>query len=190
MPAARRTPRSSSRVSWWPRCKARKSAAWLRRKVALSSPNLNAISANGLRRKPVFERRYAKELRCAERNADEIGPGFAMLEAIGQHAERESLGVGNRLIARGAIGQDALEVGDLGDPAAILFAVDFDGEVHADWGEGLVAGRASDALPQSSKEVLLSAERLLYSISKRRTLHSMLRLLSPDGRRTPHPATP
>lgn len=120
---------------------------------------MNAISANGLRRKPVFERRYAKELRCAERNADEIGPGFAMLEAIGQHAERESLGVGNRLIARGAIGQDALEVGDLGDPAAILFAVDFDGEVHADWGEGLVAGRASDALSQSSKEVLLSAER-------------------------------
>ena len=71
------------------------------------------------------------ELRRAKRNADEVGARLAMLEAIGQDPERECLSVGDGFIARCPIGEDSLEVGNLGDPATILFAIDFKGEMHA-----------------------------------------------------------
>jgi hypothetical protein len=71
------------------------------------------------------------ELGCAKRNANEIGSGLAMLEAIGEHTESERLGMGNRFIARRAVGEDALQVGNLGDPTTIFFAVDFDSQMHA-----------------------------------------------------------
>ena len=72
-----------------------------------------------------------KELGGAEGNADEVGTGLAMLEAVGEDAEGKRLGVGNRFVARCPVGEDALEVGDLGDPPAILFAIDFESEMHA-----------------------------------------------------------
>jgi len=53
-----------------------------------------------------------------------------MLEAVGKDAEGERLGVGNRLVARCTASQHALEIGDLGDPPTILFAVDFESEMH------------------------------------------------------------
>ena len=72
-----------------------------------------------------------KELGGAEGNADQIGPGLAVLEAIGEDAEGERLGVGDRFVARCPVGEDAFEIGNLGDPPAILFAVDFESEMHA-----------------------------------------------------------
>ena len=49
-----------------------------------------------------------------------------MLQAIGQDAENEGLDFGNGFIPGGAIGDGAGDHRDLGDPAAVLFAVDFD----------------------------------------------------------------
>ena len=71
-----------------------------------------------------------RELGGAEGNADEVGTGLAVLEAIGEDAEGERLSVGNRFVARCPVGEDALEVGHLGDPPAILFPVDFESEMH------------------------------------------------------------
>src|SRR5688572_20602417 len=80
------------------------------------------------------ERCYTTGLGSAEGNADEIGTGFPMLEAIGEDSKGEGLGVSDRLIARCAIGENALEVGDLGDPPTVVFAINFEGEMHGSLG--------------------------------------------------------
>jgi hypothetical protein len=105
------------------------------------------------------KRCYTTGLGSAEGNADEIGTGFPMLEAIGENAERKGLDVRDRLIARCPVGEDTLEVRDLGDPATIVFAVNFEGEMHGSLERSARRGLNLSALPQSSKEVLLSAER-------------------------------
>lgn len=92
------------------------------------------------------------ELRGAKRNANEVGAGLPVLEAIGQNSEGEGLGVGNRLVARGAVGENALEIGDLGDPAAIVFAIEFEGEMHVSRERWVRRDRTAPALPQSSIE--------------------------------------
>ena len=69
---------------------------------------------------------FWRELGGAEGNADQIGPGLAVLEAIGEDTEGECLGVGNRFIARGPVGEDAFQVGNLGNPPTIVFAIDFE----------------------------------------------------------------
>jgi hypothetical protein len=53
-----------------------------------------------------------------------------MLEPVGQHAESQRLGAGDRLLAGLAVGQNAGEIWDFSDPAAVVFAVDFECEMH------------------------------------------------------------
>jgi len=69
-------------------------------------------------------------LRSAERHADEIRAGLGMLQAIGKDAQGESLRARDGLVARLSVGEDAGEIGHLGDPAAVLFAIRLNGEMH------------------------------------------------------------
>src|SRR3989304_2545370 len=52
--------------------------------------------------------------------------GIAMLQSIGKYAERKSLGAFHSFFARRAVRQDARQLHPLGDPAAIVFTLDFD----------------------------------------------------------------
>ena len=49
-----------------------------------------------------------------------------MFQAIGQNTENESLDLGDSFLPGGTVGHGAGDDGDLGDPAAVLFAFDFD----------------------------------------------------------------
>ena len=49
-----------------------------------------------------------------------------MFQAIGQDAENESLDLGDRFLPGGTVGHGAGDNGNFGDPAAVLFALDFD----------------------------------------------------------------
>lgn len=50
--------------------------------------------------------------------------GLAMLETVGEHAERENLGPGEGLITRGPVCHHAWKRDDLGDPSAVAFALE------------------------------------------------------------------
>jgi hypothetical protein len=73
---------------------------------------------------------HGNELGGAESDANEIGPSLGMLEAIGQDTEGERLCARDGLVARFAICKNPGEVGDLGDPAPVLFAFSLDGKMH------------------------------------------------------------
>jgi len=53
-----------------------------------------------------------------------------MLHAIGQHAQRQRFGMGQRISPGFAVSQTAGQIHDLGNPAAIRFAVEFDFQIH------------------------------------------------------------
>ena len=53
-----------------------------------------------------------------------------MLEPLGNHAQRQSLHLGNGFIAIGAVAHDANQVRDLGKPTAVFFLFEFDAEGH------------------------------------------------------------
>jgi hypothetical protein len=57
---------------------------------------------------------------------DRFGNGLGFLHAVGDHAKRECVGVRLGLIFRAAIGEDAGNVRDFGDPAAVILALSFD----------------------------------------------------------------
>jgi hypothetical protein len=69
-------------------------------------------------------------LRSAERHANEIRARFGMLQAIGQDTKGKRLCARDGLIARLSVSQDADEVRNLSDPAAVLLAISLDGEMH------------------------------------------------------------
>lgn len=51
-----------------------------------------------------------------------------MLEAVGYHAQRQSLGSRERLISIGAVCHDARKSCDFSDPSTVAFAFGFDFE--------------------------------------------------------------
>ena len=53
-----------------------------------------------------------------------------MLQLVGQHAQCQRLRCGKSLLAGRSIDQDSRKVNDLGDPAAVFFALQLDGQSH------------------------------------------------------------
>jgi hypothetical protein len=69
--------------------------------------------------------------RGVERDVEEFSRRLAMFEAFCDDAEGEGLNAGHGIIAVAAVAQDARQGGHLGQPAPVLFALEFDGERHA-----------------------------------------------------------
>jgi hypothetical protein len=53
-----------------------------------------------------------------------------MLQLVGQHPQRQRLRCGKSLLAGRSVDQDSRKVNDLGDPAAVFFALQLDGQSH------------------------------------------------------------
>ena len=53
-----------------------------------------------------------------------------MFETIGEHAQGERLGLLDGLPPCRAVGKNAGKLSDFGDPATVVFPVDFDFEFH------------------------------------------------------------
>jgi hypothetical protein len=64
--------------------------------------------------------------RSVEGNVDQLSARFAVLEAIRDHTESKGLYLCLGLRRGGPIRQDAWKFGNLGDPAAIVFALELD----------------------------------------------------------------
>src|SRR3954447_10505960 len=56
----------------------------------------------------------------------EVGDGFAILTALGQHAKGQRFGAGARLLGGGVVDEDARKLGDLGEPPAVLLSLELD----------------------------------------------------------------
>ena len=61
-----------------------------------------------------------------------LGNVFTVFETIGKNAKRESFRFGDGFIACATVGENTRKIGDLADPATVLFSLDLYGEVaHA-----------------------------------------------------------
>ncbi len=60
---------------------------------------------------------------CAEGDVQELGASLAMLKPFSDHAQRQRLNTGLRFVLSCATGQDAGQIGNLRDPAAVCFAL-------------------------------------------------------------------
>jgi len=65
--------------------------------------------------------------RHLEQDGQAFGNRLAMLDAIRQDAEPKGLDAGNGLRRSRTVDEDAGQVGDLGQPSAVVFAFDLDG---------------------------------------------------------------
>lgn len=55
-----------------------------------------------------------------------IGNALAMLQSVGEHSQRQGLGLGNRISTRLSVRHDTGQFGNVGDPSAIDFLLNFD----------------------------------------------------------------
>jgi len=85
----------------------------------------------------------------------DLGHGLAVFQTFGQHVQRERLRLANRFLTRRAIGEHARQLGHLGDPPAVGFALRLD-FVH---GNILPRGRNAQQRYQRSWRPLLGAIR-------------------------------
>jgi hypothetical protein len=69
--------------------------------------------------------------RRLEGDVEELGGRFPVLQAFGNDAERKCLDDGHCFITILPIAQHAGQSGNLGNPATVLFAFEFDREGHA-----------------------------------------------------------
>ena len=69
--------------------------------------------------------------RRLERDVEKLGGLFPVFETFGDHAERQGLDAGYRFITILSVAQHAGQSGNLGDPATVFFAFEFDRESHA-----------------------------------------------------------
>jgi len=69
--------------------------------------------------------------RCAEGDIQKLRTSLAMLEALRYNPKRKGLHPSLRFILSRAVGEYARQVGDLGDPATVLFSLEFHLERHA-----------------------------------------------------------
>ena len=53
-----------------------------------------------------------------------------MFEALGDHAQRQSLHAGDGLVTVGTVAQDARQTGHFGEPTAMIFAPDLNRKNH------------------------------------------------------------
>src|SRR5882724_1332083 len=59
----------------------------------------------------------------------DLGNRFAVLEAIGKHAQRKDLHAGNGFVLGMAVGQDTWKDWQFCNPAAVVFTIKFDNEI-------------------------------------------------------------
>jgi hypothetical protein len=81
---------------------------------------------SGLRRRPVTHR----PLRGAKVEREQVWCGLAVLKAVGKHTQRQGLRASRGLLLRGAVCQDPGQIRHLGDVPAVLFAIEFQCQVH------------------------------------------------------------
>jgi hypothetical protein len=74
--------------------------------------------------------RMARYSRGEERDVQKLGRRLSVIEPLSQHAKREGLHARYGLVSRGAVAQYAGKVRDLGNPATIVFALEFDAETQ------------------------------------------------------------
>jgi hypothetical protein len=67
---------------------------------------------------------------CLERNAQEAGTLFAVVETVGYNTKRKSLDFRDRFVAGGPVFHRAGKLNDFGDPAAIGLLLDFNPKRH------------------------------------------------------------
>ena len=69
--------------------------------------------------------------RRLERDVEELGGPLPVLEAFGDHSERQGLDAGHSFIPILPVAQHAWQSGNLGDPPTVFLAFEFDRESHA-----------------------------------------------------------
>jgi hypothetical protein len=86
-----------------------------------------------------------------ERDVQEFRRGFTMLQALGKHAEGKRLDASDGLVAVLTVGHHAGQGGHLGQPATVVFPLDFNRERHeGNVPSGLAANKAMDPTPRGS----------------------------------------
>jgi len=65
-----------------------------------------------------------------ESDSQELGDGFAVLQALCQHPQRQRLHLGDSIGLGHTVGRNAREGGDFGNPAAVGFLLELDVEGH------------------------------------------------------------
>ena len=68
----------------------------------------------------------ANRSRRPEGDTEGLRGRFAVLEAFGEDTKGEGLGMSNRLVPGGTVGEDARQVRDLGDPSTVALLLQFD----------------------------------------------------------------
>ena len=68
---------------------------------------------------------------CLEGDVQEFGGGFPVFEAFGDDSEGEGLNARDGFVMVRAIAHDAGQGGYLGEPAAIVFALELNRKCHA-----------------------------------------------------------
>jgi hypothetical protein len=63
-----------------------------------------------------------------------------MIEALGHDAQGEGLNLGLRFVLRGPVGKDAKQIGDLGDPTPVCFALELNLERQRSLRPAILAG--------------------------------------------------
>jgi hypothetical protein len=66
-----------------------------------------------------------------ENGRERLRHGFAVLDQVRYHAERQSLRLVDRLSFGSAVGHDTRKADNLGKPAAVILTLDFDSDRHA-----------------------------------------------------------
>jgi hypothetical protein len=109
------------------------------RSRASSPGEVRGASRSGAKRTNRFEgvRRELAKRECSARNScgrerdgREVGASFAVLQAVSDDSEGQSLHPGLCFRLGGAVRQDPRQVNDLRDPAAVDFLLKFNGECH------------------------------------------------------------
>jgi len=60
----------------------------------------------------------------------ELGRSFTVFEAVRKYAECKGLNPRGRLVTRLAVREYTRKLWDIGDPATVVFLLEFDSEVH------------------------------------------------------------
>lgn len=66
-----------------------------------------------------------------ERDVQKLGRGFTVFQTFRDHTKRQGLDARHGFITVGAITHDAGEIGHFGEPPAVSFSLELDGEDHA-----------------------------------------------------------
>ncbi len=92
-----------------------------------------------------------------ERDVQHVARCLTMFEPLSEHPKRESLDLRHGLRLVGPVAHDPRETGNIGQPAAVLFSLEFDLEGH---GSTVAPGSVAD------KEQTLSSAQILQPLHR------------------------